>query len=86
MKSLTQFVEHMTDKAYVKNPKRYQEIEDQSKKLAEDVVKTMQDYCENDTQVQDFLFGLIKDIWFEMPKGSRRKNFLTVLKDFVDQE
>lgn len=86
MKTLSQFVEGMTDPAYVKNPQNYKEIEDQTKKLAEDVIKTMEDYCENDKQQQDFLFGLIKNIWFEMPKGTRRKNFLSVLKDFVDQE
>lgn len=86
MKSINEIVEGMTDPAYVRNPKKSQEIEDQTKMLAEDIVKTMQDICENDEQQQDFLFDLIKEIWWAMPKGSRRKNFLPALKNFVDQE
>lgn len=86
MKSFSQFIENMTDKAYAKNPKRYQEIEDQTRKLAEDVVKSMEDYCENDTQVQDFFNALLRRIWFDTSEKDRRNNLLPVLKNFIDQD
>lgn len=86
MKSLTQFVEHMTDPAYRKNPKRYKELEDQAKKLAEDIIKTMEDYCENDKQVKDFFNALLRRIWFDSSEKDRRNNILPILKDFIDQE
>ncbi|MCH5167824.1 MAG: hypothetical protein J1F35_08095 [Erysipelotrichales bacterium] len=86
MKTLSQFVEGMTDPAYRKNPKRYQEIEDQTKKLAEDVIKTMEDYCENDKQKQDFFDALLREIWFETSEMDRKNNLLPIIKNFIDQE
>ena len=86
MKTLSQFVEGMTDPAYAKNPQRYKEIEDQTRSLAEDIIKTMEDYCENDKQQQDFLNALLRRIWFDMSEKDRRNNFLPVLKNFIDQE
>lgn len=83
MKSLVEIVEGMTDKAYVKNPEKYQEIIDQTEKLGEDIVKNMQDYCENDEQKSDYLHALLREIWLGMPKGERRKIMLPVLKEFI---
>ena len=86
MKTLSQFVEGMTDPAYRKNPKRFKEIEDQTKKLAEDIVKTMEDYCENDKQKQDFFDTLLREIWFETSETDRKNNLLPIIKNFIDQE
>ena len=85
MKSLNKFIEGMTDPAYIKNPKAFGDIEKQTKMYAEDIVKGMEDYCENDEQKSDYLNSLLRNIWFEIPKGSRRKILLPVLKEFVEQ-
>ena len=84
MKPLSQFIEGMTDPAYRKNPKRYQELEDQAKLLSEDILKAVEDYCENDKQQQDFFNALLRRIWFDMPKEDN-KNLLSVLQNFIDQ-
>ena len=85
MKSLVNLIEGMTDSSYRKNPKVFSDIEKQTKMLAEDIIKNMEDYCENDEQKSDYLNSLLRNIWFEMPKGSRRKILLPVLKEFTDQ-
>ena len=79
------YIEGMTDTAYIKNPKAFGDIEKQTKIYAEDIIKNMEDYCENDEQKSDYLNSLIRNMWFEMPKGSRRKILLPVLKEFTDQ-
>lgn len=87
MKSLNQFVNEsgVTTPAYVKNPDKFQKIEDFTKNFAKDIVKEMEGLCDNDDQKGDFLDSLIRNIWFEMPKGIRRKVLLPVLQNFLDQ-
>ena len=87
MKSLNQFVNEsgVTTPAYVRNPDKFQKIEDLTKDFAKNIVKKMEGLCDNDEQKSDFLDSLIRNIWFEMPKGIRRKVLLPVLQNFIDQ-
>lgn len=84
MKSLTQFIEGMTDSAYVKNPKAFAEIEKETKTYAKNIVANMEHSVKNDEQKSDYLYGVLRNLWAHMTEGTR-KIFLSTLKEFIDQ-